>query len=605
MEKRIGIKTYYLLGLLIVLLAITIAIILSSCKSDNETTDSHSVTVYLHDTLGPNTDTVVTLKLKEGSTITEKTPIANYYSCIGIFDANDILIYDTNEYRWNINIFESSFLDKYRNDNNQYAINLYVKWDPKEISLSFDNDIPTIQTNYDANISALPIPDLNNSDYTFGGWYNNEKMIANEYGEVVISGFNSTNCIIVDGTIQLAAKLIKRESTVIFDGSAHGINVSKTFEYGYVLSKEDYPTMDTFDHLEFIGWSESVLEFKPYTNPIHEPIVYLYAIWKRYSTLYIYDNDLLVESIHVFEGESLDLTSYNEPQKEGFEVEGFYNNVSFSGNAVKTYVYGFDMDVFVKWQKCYRIKFYEGSTLLGERNVHEGDKLDYYYYSLIEESEDTASHKLDGLYVTQDFVGVPIITYSADKGITELYAKRKDATYIYYHSNPPMEDNGEETIKSSFVENGEETKLLCTQYKYNGWTFAGWANNAQGSVIWKDCQIITDTSYAENNLLHLYAVWKVNPLEIGKYVKTKTIVRDTDGEFSYTVYNTIDSTPWSLADYAIIDWRNESNTNVSSHTNRVVNDQRYHNIDICTNTKKVYFIGDSNKTFANFQFHLQ
>lgn len=179
------------------------------------------------------------------------------------------------------------------------------------------------------------------------------------------------------------------------------------------------------------------------------------------------------------------------------------------------------------------------------------------------------------------------------------------AYYLRHFANCP---NSQAKVIGELIDRiylpGQNYRISSEELTCAGWSFEGWATAANGKVVFGKQQAITDMDIATNGVVNLYAVWKVIPTEVGKYVETKSVVADTDGENVYTVYNTIDSTPWSLADYAIVDWRNEKNTDVYSHNNRVVNDKRYNNIDIGRNTKTVYFIGNEDQTFTDFHFHL-
>lgn len=90
--------------------------------------------------------------------------------------------------------------------------------------------------------------------------------------------------------------------------------------------------------------------------------------------------------------------------------------------------------------------------------------------------------------------------------------------------------------------------------------------------------------------------YKTNPRNLTLYAKWDLC----------TVYNTIDSTPrsTSAAGRLIIDWRNEIDTNMLNHENRIVDDGRYNNIDITSKTKEVIFIGKEDMTFTNLCLHL-
>ncbi len=68
----------------------------------------------------------------------------------------------------------------------------------------------------------------------------------------------------------------------------------------------------------------------------------------------------------------------------------------------------------------------------------------------------------------------------------------------------------------------------------------------------------------------------------------------------YTVYDSIDSTPESINGKVIIDWRNETDTDLLNHTNRSVNEGKYNRLEITNRTEEIVFIGDPEKTYTNF-----
>ena len=87
---------------------------------------------------------------------------------------------------------------------------------------------------------------------------------------------------------------------------------------------------------------------------------------------------------------------------------------------------------------------------------------------------------------------------------------------------------------------------------------------------------------------------KNNPRDITLYAKWDLC----------TVYNSIDSTPWSTSGRVIIDWSNETDTNMLNHTKRSVLSNRYNNIDINNGTTEVIFIGKSSQTFTNLHLYI-
>ena len=164
----------------------------------------------------------------------------------------------------------------------------------------------------------------------------------------------------------------------------------------------------------------------------------------------------------------------------------------------------------------------------------------------------------------------------ADKGETvTLYAHWTPNTYsITYNANG---GNLSGTYTTSYTVESEKISLPAPTYKtypeYNH--FVGW-------YLDESCTVPYTADY------------KTNPRDITLYAKWDLC----------TVYSSIDSTPWSTTGRVIIDWRNESDTNMLNHTSRSVSDSRYNNIDISNSTSEVIFIGDPDKTYTNLRMHI-
>jgi len=66
--------------------------------------------------------------------------------------------------------------------------------------------------------------------------------------------------------------------------------------------------------------------------------------------------------------------------------------------------------------------------------------------------------------------------------------------------------------------------------------------------------------------------------------------------------SSIDETPWAPAPgRSVIDWSNETDTDLLNHTGRVVSDSRYNNMDIPNTATEITFIGDPSKVYTNFR----
>lgn len=170
--------------------------------------------------------------------------------------------------------------------------------------------------------------------------------------------------------------------------------------------------------------------------------------------------------------------------------------------------------------------------------------------------------------------------------------------FVQYEAN-----GGEGKMLSSAFRVLENGSLLPNEFVRNGYVFTGWSTTPNGSVEYRDNATVSAIAQSKE-VVRLYAVWEVDPYSIGQYVATGSVVADSDNSDSYTVYNTIASTPVSTSGRVIVDWCNETDTDLLNHTDRSVNDGRYNNIDITDSTEEIVFIGDPNKTYTNFMMHI-
>ena len=141
-------------------------------------------------------------------------------------------------------------------------------------------------------------------------------------------------------------------------------------------------------------------------------------------------------------------------------------------------------------------------------------------------------------------------------------------------------------------------------YNTNGGTLSGsYTTTYQvGDII--TLPSIQYAKYAEYNHFVGWYIDEIQEVNVNTLSKNpENITLDAKWDLC-TVYNSIDSTPWSTKGRMIIDWRGESDTNLLNHTNRAVSNNRYNNIDISNETKEIIFIGDASKVYTNFRMHI-
>ena len=198
-------------------------------------------------------------------------------------------------------------------------------------------------------------------------------------------------------------------------------------------------------------------------------------------------------------------------------------------------------------------------------------------------------------------VGTGGASYTPTSAIT-LYAHWTANTYS-------VKFNGNGATSGSMSNQGitynTAQTLTSNAFARNGYTFAGWNTKADGTgTNYANGASVKNLTSTNGATITLYAMWNVDPYTISKYVSTGTIVSDTKGTNKYTVYTTIDSTPFTLNGKVILDWSAETDTNIEQHTQRLVTDSKYDTINISNSTTALYLIGDSSKTYTNLCLYL-
>lgn len=211
------------------------------------------------------------------------------------------------------------------------------------------------------------------------------------------------------------------------------------------------------------------------------------------------------------------------------------------------------------------------------------------------------------------------ITYVGEEvdanNVVTLYAQWKQNTYaIDFNMNVPAFANssGYTGVKDGNMEDITDCKydtnvtLTSNKFVVPGWTFKGWATEANGVVVYSDGETIKNIGASDKTgvTVQLYAVWEVDPYTIGKYVANGVVVSDTHGENSYTVYNYINETPQIKGSgKVIVDWSSCSNGthNYISAVNST--GTRYgggnNNLDIAYGITEVFFVGNPNATYTD------
>ncbi len=254
---------------------------------------------------------------------------------------------------------------------------LYARWELKVYNIQFkvENDVfKVITKTYGDSIELVDVPEK--QGYTFVGWADiSGNLFTNSLGYFESgkqtfskeSGYDFSNN---SDSVTLYAKFSINTYQVTYDYLGKCQNQTIKVEYG---SKLKLPDKIEYENFELIGWS--------YINSPQNPIFYnnesiekeetLYAIWKEYRDIPIKSENIVLDSLRIYNDETRTLVDEIDLSlPEGWLIEGWYSSSSLSGSSKISSLTFSTREVFVKLLKYkflgledllnYCVKFEEG-----------------------------------------------------------------------------------------------------------------------------------------------------------------------------------------------------------------------------------------------------
>ena len=467
-----------------------------------------------------------------------------------------------------------------------------------------------ISARYDENgniiLNGLPI--VERDGYRFDGWYYGFGKDANK-----LDGNYLWNYDAIEQTLYAHYTL----NSISFDGNGATIGNMDSITYG---DMDEWSVDNEFEKISNVYFDSKYSEknerislnhaFKGWALSPNGDIVYgagqiislkddeigdltLYAIWStEYITL-----------------PSLDRTGYKlgawTIDKEGFSI---------AGNVNSNYPITSDTTLYAKWNLIQYTIIYNGNghtsgNTVGSTiyDIEQGRALapnnfyrtGYSFNGWNTKADGSGKNIPDRSEVS--YIGTEIGT------VVTLYAQWVKNKYeIIFNSNFPsivktsIYKGKSSGTMSSLTECWYDTNVVLTKNEFTveGWKFEGWTTSADGSLLYLDGSTQQNLASEDAAKVNLYAVWKVDPYTIGKYVSNGAVVSDTNGENSYTVYNVFAETPQlTCKGKVIVDWR-DCPDGENNYAKAVVNSNgdRYGggntNLDIAYGVTEAFFIGN-------------
>lgn len=173
-----------------------------------------------------------------------------------------------------------------------------------------------------------------------------------------------------------------------------------------------------------------------------------------------------------------------------------------------------------------------------------------------------AGYRFEGWHEKEDCSDDPVIAIPA-KSIGDMifYAKWSENHYkVVFHSNDEEDRSKVQSFSYS------EVKALDTnRYVREGYTFAGWSAVPNGEVVYADEQVVSGLSAADQDEVHLYAVWTPKAYQI-LYENMDGAENAPDNPTEFTIVNNMFTLqdPIGKAGYTFDGWYTDS-----SYTKRV------------------------------------
>ncbi len=239
------------------------------------------------------------------------------------------------------------------------SMTVYAQWTPQTFYFVFDGqggEMPEgegeMTVTYGSTISRFPAP--TKEGYTFTGWVDSE---GNSYsaGASVLRDkqtFNSDNYPIELDTVRLFATFEIAEYSVIFDfndGTYRTEEIKVT--YGSQITEDMYPTegIETANK-RVSGWALSPDGTQPFGGVVKSNIT-LYAMWRDFKTFILSDTLGNETEIVVYRDEPFDLVGYDGVTRPGYELDGWFNTVTYSGSPITEIKYTSpDKTYYAKWK---------------------------------------------------------------------------------------------------------------------------------------------------------------------------------------------------------------------------------------------------------------
>ena len=405
------------------------------------------------------------------------------------------------------------------------TVNLYAVWTPNSYTVNYDANGGTGSTalsshTYD-EAKTLTANGFTRTGYTFAGWATSAGGAAVYTDEKSVSNLASGNGAVVT----LYAVWTPHTYTVRYDangGAGSTDSSSHTYDAAKTLTANSFTRVG----YTFAGWATSAEGEIAYTDETSVSnlasedgaTVTLYAVWTPYTYTVSYDANgglgTTDSSIHIYD-EAKTLT-VNGFARTGYTFAGWA--ASAGGAAIYTDEEsvlnlasgdGAAVTLYAAWTPnpytiIYNANGGTGSTASSSHTYDEAKTLTANSFTRTGYTFAGWAASADGAIDYTDEESV--LNLASDGATVTLCAVWKPHNYtIKYDANGGTGS----TAPSSHTYDAAKT-LTINGFAKTGYTFAGWANDASGTVIYSDGQSVSNLTPEDGVTVTLYAVWTAN-----------------------------------------------------------------------------------------------
>ena len=302
----------------------------------------------------------ISVRVIDPSTFRISVPTRTGYTFLGLYDAVDGGTQIVNEQGYMIITPASD-------------ITLYAQWEADTYTFVLNPGegeliAPAGQLTYayGDRIGAFPI--AVREGYDFAGWCVGTSLYTDAYGAPLsdVQYLNGSYPIGGDGKIRLEARWERKRITVTFDYNDGSYRTeTKQVDYGDSLPASEFPFYDTGSR-EVRGWSYASNSSSLVTADLTslKQDITLYAVWNNYKTVRFVEHGSTEKTVKVYQ--NAPYTPY-EPERFGYEFDGWYTSTSFAGLPVESIQYHNARDVYyANWTMAeYTVTFVVDSDVTG------------------------------------------------------------------------------------------------------------------------------------------------------------------------------------------------------------------------------------------------